>query len=78
MRGIETMKISLDYYEFKQAIEDYLLKEQGIQIDLENSVDYPYLETYESIPLADRKDNQPTSKRVVVSIDDLSEIAIFI
>ena len=72
------MKISLDYYEFKQAIEDYLLKEQGIQIDLENSVDYPYLETSESIPLADRKDNQPISKRVVVSIDDLSEIAIFI
>ena len=72
------MKISLDYYEFKQAIEDYLLKEQGIQIDLENSVDYPYLETSESIPLADRKDNQPTSKRVVVSISDLSEIAIFI
>lgn len=72
------MKITLDYYEFKQAIEDYLLKEQGIQIDLENSIDYPYLETSESIPLADRKDNQPTSKRVVVSIDDLSEIAIFI
>ncbi len=72
------MKITLDYYEFKQAIEDYLLKEQGIQIDLENSVDYPYLETTESIPLAERKDNQPTYKRVVVSIDDLSEIAIFI
>jgi len=72
------MKITLDYYEFKQAIEDYLLKEHQVQIDLENSIDFPYLETSEPIPLAERKDNKPAFKKQVVSINDCSDITIFI
>ena len=72
------MKISLDYYEFKQAIEDYLLKEHQVQIDLENSVDFPYLETSEPIPLAERKNNKIAFKKQVVSIDDCSDITIYI
>lgn len=79
------MRINLDYYEFKQAIEDYLLKEYKLQISLENSIDFPYLETTELLQPVDGKPNapkserlQPAYKRVSVSIDDCSEISIFI
>lgn len=41
------MEIKLDYHEVMQAVQEYLDDNHGVKVDVEDMVDFPWVQTHE-------------------------------